>query len=380
MLVKTATIRPFTRDDVPAVADLWQKVFRHSSRPASPSLRAYFEQVFCENPWQDPSLPSLVYESQRDDQVIGFLGVLPRRMTFNGQPIRVAVATQLMVDATKRRGFTAIELMRRFFAGPQDLSFSDGANETARQVWERAGGTVSPLYSLEWTRALRPAAFLLSRLARSASGAGHERRAPLAAICRWAASPLDCLAGRLSLAGGSCPLPEGLSIEPATPEALYSCVAARAARYALAPDYDPASWRWLLTRAAQARAFGTLLGRVVRDANDQIGGWFIYYARPDHIAQVLQVGAGTLPADCVLSCLFHDACRQGAIALSAQADPLTLDVLSANRCRLTCPGFGVLVQSRSSELLNAIHRGHAMLTRLEGEWWLRLGIDRRSDW
>ncbi|MGE5609154.1 MAG: GNAT family N-acetyltransferase, partial [Bacillota bacterium] len=112
MLLKTTRIRAFAREDVPEVARLWLRSFRHSDQTPSPDLQAYFDEVFFENPWYDPALPSLVYQNDRD-QIIGFLGVMPRPMWFQDRLIRVAVATQLMVDP-HHRGFAALELLRRF--------------------------------------------------------------------------------------------------------------------------------------------------------------------------------------------------------------------------------------------------------------------------
>ena len=374
MIMKIGGVRPFTAEDIPAVADLWQRSFRHTDRPASEELRRYFRQIFFESPWVDPDLPCLVYEAERH-AVIGFLGVLPRPMVFRGRPIRMAVATQLMVDPTRRRGFAALDLFRTFLAGQQDLSYSDGANEHAHAIWERAGGDTARLYCLEWTRSLRPAQSINRRIR------SHKRLEALA----WAAKPacvaFDALATRISHSPLRLPPPPAtLRQEDLTAKGLFAALAEIQPAPALAPRYDVRSLEWLLDRAAEARSLGELRGALVRDETDELAGWYLYYAKGGQAAHVLQIGAEPGAFSSVLDCLVHDAWRTGAIAVSGQLDPRFLEKLHDKRCRLACLGAGVLVHARDPDISAAVHRGDAFLSRLEGEWWLRLGIDRRMDW
>jgi hypothetical protein len=81
-------------------------------------------------------------------------------MRFFGEPVTVAVASQLMVGPEKRRPFAPMELLRKYFSGNQDLSFSDGANPVAQNIWEAAGGSTAMRYSSVWTRVLRPTEYI----------------------------------------------------------------------------------------------------------------------------------------------------------------------------------------------------------------------------
>src|SRR5439155_1097840 len=132
-----------------------------SERDSPDRLAHYLEQIFCRHPWADEELTSLVYEDERG-RVAGFLGIIPRPLRFQGEPVRAAVATQLMV-APERRGLVGRRLMRTFLTGPQDLSLSDTANEVGRRLWESLGGSVSLIHSLAWTRTLRPCRHLAGR-------------------------------------------------------------------------------------------------------------------------------------------------------------------------------------------------------------------------
>jgi hypothetical protein len=166
-------IRIFEESHIPDVAALELKVFRGKRHPAGFALQKYFHRIFFDNPWRDAELPSLVYI--QNEKITGFVGVIPRRMVFRGRPVRVAVATQFMVDHEESRGFPGLELIRRLFSGPQDLSLTDGATEAAYTVWTACGARAAQLYSLEWTRLLRPLQYFRGlappRLQRSALGA-----------------------------------------------------------------------------------------------------------------------------------------------------------------------------------------------------------------
>src|SRR5437763_11426325 len=148
-----AKIRPFRLDDIPGVVALRRKSFRHSERPAAAALGAYFEHVFFRNPWRDETLPSLVYVDP-SGRPVGFLGVVPRRATFRGEVLRVAVTTQLMADP-EHRGVAAIELIQALLAAGPDLCFADLANDASRRLWEGLGGDVALVPSLAWTPPLR---------------------------------------------------------------------------------------------------------------------------------------------------------------------------------------------------------------------------------
>jgi hypothetical protein len=109
---------------------------------------------------------------------------------------------------------------------------------------------------------------------------------------------------------------------------------------------------------------------VVRDTKGEIIGWYLYYVKPGGVAQVLQFGGKAQSIGQVLNHLFYQAWRQGAVAISGQMEPKFALELSRNRCRFSWPG-GVVVQSRNQGILNSIYRGDAVLTRLDGEWWMR---------
>ncbi len=356
-------VRAFRLEDIPEVAALWLRSFHGRTGSTEEGVRRYFREVFFDHPFRDPSLPSLVYEDE--GRAVGFIGALPRQMLFRGEKIKAVVATQLMVEPGPGRGLAALDLHRALFSGPQDLTFSDGANEPAQRIWERAGGQVTQLYSLEWTRVLRPASFARDRLE-------HRTRSSTLNAAMPVFEAADAIARRLPI-GFSQPPPSRMVEEVGSAETILAIVLR--GTQSLRPAYDHASLSWLLAKARETKKHGTLRSRCIRDASGAPVGWYVYYAKPFGVSQVLQFGGKRSAIPDVLRSLFRDAWNEGSVAVSGQAEPLFLKELTDQRSTFKCRSLGALAQSRHTEVLSAIHRGDSLLTRLDGEWWLRFSAD-----
>ena len=348
------------------VAALWMRCFRHAQAPAPESLKRYFVDVLLENPWFDAELAPLVLEHR--GEVAGFIGRMCRPMIFRGRPIRCAVATQLMVDPQRKLGFAALELVRAMQGGPQDLCYSDGANDNSQRIWERGGGQSSRLLSFEWKRSLRPMQSFALKLG---------DHGPMAAMARVTSGMFDACSVNLLPRLFHKPQ-QKLCREPADARLILPLLQQVSAGAALAPVYTLESYDWLLRTAAQAQAFGPLRSVLVRDADKTPIGWFVYFVQRGRVARVLQAGATYGKGRCVLKELFRDAWEQDAAVVTGQLDPLLLTELSNAHCEFTCKSMGVLVHAKDVELLSAFNGGDAFLSRLEGEWWMRFGIDRAA--
>ena len=346
------------------VAALWMRCFRHAETPAPESLKRYFVDVLLDNPWFDAELAPLVLEHR--GEVAGFIGRMCRPMLFRGRPIRCAVATQLMVDPERKLGFAALELVRAMQGGPQDLCYSDGANDASQRIWERGGGQASRLLSFEWKRSLRPMQSFALRLG---------EHGPMAALARVTLGTFDACSVRLLPRFYHKPQ-QKLSREPADARLILPLLQQVSSRAALSPVYTIESYDWILRTAAQAQAFGPLRSVVVRDADKTPIGWFVYFVQRNRVARVLQAGATYGRGKSVLSELLRDAWEQDAAVVTGQLDPLLLTELSNVQCEFSCKSMGVLVHAKDAELLSAFNAGDAFLSRLEGEWWMRFGIDR----
>lgn len=319
--------RAFTQNDIPQVAELHQKVFGGGVQSPLEPLSSYLNEVFFQNPWHDRSLSSLVHE--RDEgNIVGFLGVIPRRLVMKGRSLRVAVSTQFMVENSNRNRLASLKLLQAFFSGPQDLSFADGANESSRRIWKTLGGAEIPIYSICWTRTLRPR-MPQSRLSHSA----------------------------LHLSEDDLDITTLLDNLPRLSRAV-----------SLRPEYDHVLLEWLLGVAKKKRKHGPLLKRVLRNAEGEVEGWYVYYLNVGGTSQVLQLVTSPQSFSTVLEHLFSSVWRQGSTAVSGRLEPQYLHEFSRQHCRFSA-GSAVLVQTRDQELLEAIYKGDAVLSRLDGEWW-----------
>lgn len=318
-------IRPFRREDIPGVVTLRRHVFRLSERESPSDLADYLDLTFFGSPWCDHAFPSWVYQDERG-AVGGFVGVLPRPMTWRGRPILAAVATQLMV-APGVMVPVGLRLAQAFFSGAQDLSIADCANQAAYRLWKTLGGIASPGRRLVWRRRLE----------------GHLDR------------------------------PVGTCITTLDPAELLPCMIDVLSAHCLAPAYDLRSLTWLLSLASAKKQFGSLSGGVVRDSAGAAIGWVLYYpGGKQGRAEVLQMGSIPGARGLLLDHAMWQARSRGARELSGRVEPPFRSALAAAQCEFTTTGPWVLLKADDPDLLADLEPGRddAFLSRLDGEWWL----------
>jgi hypothetical protein len=365
-----SSVRPFTVNDIPQVVKLFQKVFFNNggTAPSSPKLDAYFEETFFHNPCAEKGaeeeIPSLVYEAG-DGDIVGFIGIIPRRMLLNGQPIRAASSMHFMAEPGNRSSLAGVQLLKAFFSGPQDLSLTVSAGAVGRKIWEALGGATALAYSINWVRLLRPSRYMLRILARK-----HALLRLLAALLRPLCPIVDAIASRaLSHRFGK---PDATLHETdLDQETLLAGITQFPSGYALRPDYDPGALFWLLEKADQLARPGELRKIALRDADGELVGWYLYELTPDGMGEVLQVVGRKKSFGEVLNHLFYHGWRNGAIALSGRLDPRFSQEFSDKYCFFNCDGPWTLTHSSKPEVLQAIYQGDLFLTRLEGEWPMR---------
>jgi len=356
-------IRACTVDDIPAVARMFQKAFRDPSAAAPPALESYLRELFLEHPWRDPDTSSRVYVDT-DGSVQGFIGVLPIRMSFHGQPVRAALASSLMVDNPAEHPLAGARLLRSYLAGPQDLCVSETSNAIAQGMWERVGGRSIAEYSMEWLRPLRPAGLGVALI---------EQRLPAAKIVRPPAAIADrVLAWMAPSLSWPAPLPPSIyTAADVDDEALIEQIPRFAAHYALRPDWDRATLAFFLRHAARKGRYGELYRRMVYGRNKTPVGCYLYYGRPRQIAFVLQVLALPEAVDAVVASLLSHAAQQRCVAVRGRTQPHLLDALLRHRC-VFFQRSSTTVYTGNADLLSAIRSGDAFIIGLAGESWTRL--------
>ena len=319
-----------------------------------------------QNPWRDPALPSWVAEE--GGRIVGFMGIVPRRMLLHGKPVRVAVGCQFMVDPDERHSLTALQLLRKFMSGPQDIALADGAREEAGRLWKAAGGRISALYGLHWVRVLRPARSLLQLIA------SRGRLGRLAFLGAPMASLVDVCATRY---GPLRPKPQ-LDEEELDARALLAGIEDVSKGLALRPSYDLGTLEWLLEQVKTKKRHGAFHGRLVREPDGRVAGWFMYYLN-GRMSQVVQIGARTQRFEAVLEQLFHHAWSRGAVALEGRMEPRLARVLSERHCFFHDRASVTLIHARDPAMLHPLVEGDAFFSRLEGEWWMRFSGDVGAD-
>jgi hypothetical protein len=342
---------------------MFQKAFRDQRRSAPASLESYLRELFLEHPWRDPDMDSRVFVGP-DGNVCGFIGVLPVRMSFDGQPIRAALASSLVVENPAESPMAGARLLRSYLTGPQDLCVSETSNPTARGMWERMGGRSIAGYSMEWLRVMRPAGFGVAMA---------EEKFSAARILRPVASLADRLIARVRENPFRCPeLPATCySDADVNEEALLEHIPRFAQNYALHPEWDRTSLAWFLRHAAHKSRHGTLYRRMVYGRNKAPVGCYLYFGRPGGIAWVLQVLALTEATDAVLTNLMAHAAMADCVAVRGRTQPQLLDSLLRNRCILLQHSV-TTIYSKNRDLLAAIRSGDAFIIGLAGEGWTRL--------
>jgi hypothetical protein len=363
-------ILAFREEHAPDAAALYLRVMRgRKGGGRSKALEDYFCEVLLANPWTSPDFPSLIcYEA---GAAIGFLGVVPRPMLFRGRPIRAAVTSPFMVDRQLHRGPAAFELMSRFFRGPQDLSYVDGAAEATHIIWAAMGAHAANSWSFNWLRPLRPLHALKNYVDRAAGPLGLAGRAVMAAV-----SPMDNMLAQMPVKALRRP-ESTYESRPATVDEIFQCIQEIGWREPLTPAYDMESFRWLISQIAALRnTAGELRMATVYSPDGVLSGWCLYTCKPGGPAGVLQIGVRRRDQfDLVLRALFRDAWSDGASSVKGQATPCYLVNLTENYCLFRHPNTSVMFQSRDKDIADAIHEGKAALSRLDGECWMRFAFD-----
>lgn len=356
-------VRPLEARDIPGVVRLHSRVYGEKYRGRERELQADLERIFLDNPWYTEDLPSLVYEACTGE-LIGCVGVLPRPMWFKGRRITAAVTHSFMVEPGQRATLAAVHLVRRFFSGGQDLSLAE-VNNLSRRIWESAGGNSSLLYSLSWTRPLRPSRYVLSFL--------KNRGLPAAAswlldpVCRF----MDMLTPHISGKPFQLQEPEDAMGGDLNADTFCDSLPQFTEDRALKPLYDSRASDWLMRALAANDRYGVLHKTVVQDAAGRVKGWYLYFIKANGVAEVVQLVASKEHIDTVLDHLFFHAKQQGAIAVAGQMDPAFFRNLSEKYCVFHhASDSWLMLHSRDPEILRTIEAGQAFITRMEGEWWI----------
>jgi hypothetical protein len=362
------SVRPVAESDIPQVAELYWSYMRRRKGSAPPGLQPFLQELYFKNPFSDSAVPSLVYED-KSGKIVGFLGGIVRKMSVGGRSIRAAFGGNLVVHPEARSGVAAPRLLGTFLAADHDLVMTDSANQITRKILERLRFRTIPAMNIHWARPLRPSYLGVYAMSR-ATGRAISNGIRLAAkpFC----SLVDSMAARLSISPfrqTKSPL-HGSELDL---ETLLQCLVEFRKGYSLWAEYDLPSLQWLVSFMERRPARGALRKVVVRNSNQKIVGWYIYYVKRGAVAEVVQIGGEQKLTKDILGHLFYDAWKHGAVALHGMVDIRRMADFSDQGCFFTCRGGWTIARSGKPEVLEAMERGDAFLSRLDGEWALDPG-------
>ncbi len=352
-------IRPIAPHEIPQIAELYRLVDRSDWRIAAAEVPVWLRRILLGDPWADPEIPTLVHV-ESSGEITAFIGSHVRRMRFDGRTIRLAVCGPLIVHPKARNRAVGPRLWRRYLEGPQELTTTDGASDEMRQIFELIGGQMLHPSSIVWARVFRPFEFV---------GRRALRRRPRAGAVGAGVSPvLDQIVAR-TVPYFAAPQGHDTRSEPLTPQLLLEHLPVVARSLRLFPDYDEPYLDWLFAELHHNRTWGTPVRRLVRDRQGRVLGWFVYYLLDGSGCRVLQVASADRRAADVLEALFSDAVQRGGAAVQGRVEPRLLAAL-AQRGSVFRYSARSLVHSKDPELLAVLGAGQALLTRLEGDWWM----------
>jgi hypothetical protein len=353
-------IRSLCHDDLSQVISLYRTHLAVPNVAGDDELRTAFEQVFLGEPLSDPSIPSLVFEGS-DGEIVGFIGSLVHRMRFEQRTVRLACSSSLVVSPKARQFGAGGLLLRKYLAGPQDLTMTDTAGSATEQMWKRLGGSQYHLGSVSWLHLLRPV--------RAAVGLklwhrGRHQWLPMARpLCR----PLDAVYSRFDKADGMNDV-EKLTEEPLSPQLLIDHLRLGPQRFDLWPDYDAKSLGLLFDQIGRSRSNGQLVKNFVRDARGQPLGWYTASLLPSDIYRVLGLAATPGNEELLFRHVLRKAKDLNAAAVAGRLEPWLLEVLPRRTMMVSRVRF--LIHSRDEAICDAVRSSKALLTGLESDVWL----------
>ncbi len=350
-------IRPLERADLPAVAALYAEFVGWDPAATVPGLADYFARTLLDHPRADPEIPALVYEDDNDG-VVGIMGSHARPFTFRDRTVRLAFTGPLIVAPAHRpRGIGAL-LLRRYVAGPQDMTANDRVLDQVHSMWERLGGVTDTGRSIGWAYTLGPAGLAASAVARRAS---RRERAPGGALLARA----DKLAARRRI-----PQPATGTSQPLTDAALLDLLDRLKRPYPLRPAFDDDFLAFLRHEMDLVNVGARVERRLIQDDAGKPLGAYVMYVTPGWLAEVVAIVARPDDSGLILDHLLRDAATAGAVEVRGRFEPQLLPHLRERRLRLTHTDW-TMVQSKDHELVATALSSRALLTRLDGEWWMR---------
>ncbi|OHV79750.1 GNAT family N-acetyltransferase [Ensifer sp. LCM 4579] len=360
-----ASIRAMERADLPAVARLFNKVFRQRDRDAGDDLIRYLDAVFFGSPHYAPEHGSVVHKSS-DGRIDSAILSVPMEFTVHERRMVARLLCAFMVDG--RAGAAgAARLARTVRAARQEMCFSDSSSPVSADHCTAGGGIILPIQSLEWRRAFRP-------LAAAALLAGRQMpllaSGPVIVAFGWVDRALR--RWRSSLKAESI---AGCRTEAASLDAFFECAAPMLERFSVRPSWSKREFDWLVSIASRNRSLGTLQCRIVRSDNGRAIGAFLFFGKARRVAQVLNILCEAGRELDVTTAMFASLDEDGYAVAAGMGQPFLMNAISRQRwLSFRHRGYFCMV-TRHAEIKEAALGNDIYIGGLASESWSRLLTD-----
>nr|WP_244514770.1 GNAT family N-acetyltransferase [Ensifer sp. LCM 4579] len=353
------------RADLPAVARLFNKVFRQRDRDAGDDLIRYLDAVFFGSPHYAPEHGSVVHKSS-DGRIDSAILSVPMEFTVHERRMVARLLCAFMVDG--RAGAAgAARLARTVRAARQEMCFSDSSSPVSADHCTAGGGIILPIQSLEWRRAFRP-------LAAAALLAGRQMpllaSGPVIVAFGWVDRALR--RWRSSLKAESI---AGCRTEAASLDAFFECAAPMLERFSVRPSWSKREFDWLVSIASRNRSLGTLQCRIVRSDNGRAIGAFLFFGKARRVAQVLNILCEAGRELDVTTAMFASLDEDGYAVAAGMGQPFLMNAISRQRwLSFRHRGYFCMV-TRHAEIKEAALGNDIYIGGLASESWSRLLTD-----
>jgi hypothetical protein len=347
------TIEPFRDTDAESVALMSKEYFPDKGRASTDTICRVLRYQYLNND-KDRKPASIVCRDSKGNMA-GFLGVTTIPFNYRGGVITGAYASDFMISMDARNSFMAFNMLREFLSGPQDFSFTDDANQTSRQLWERLGGFTAFSQSIYYKTPVRPVSFLTRLFVK-------EWNRVLGYTIHKSSFFADMVFGGLHVPRFR-PEPVDVSYQPLSPDDLIKLMDLHMRGYNLHPILTKNGAKYYLDLIEMEKQYGLLYKAAVAD-NSGYAGWFAYYINSKGICSVLFSESLKGRDDLLFKSLVWHAYQKGGVELSGRLNPVQAGSWISHNSLLLPGRFWAMVYTKEKELLSELLTDKAFLRRI----------------
>jgi hypothetical protein len=358
-------VRPMRRDDVPAVEVVLNSAFKKTGLDRNFDFGAYVETLFFSSPAFDPEYGSVVYDAG-ESGVTSVILAVPMRFVVNGKTI---TARLLCAFASKGKlgALGAARLSRGMRATKHDMLFSDTASPVSADHWLAIGGSMLPMESLQWHKALKPFSAIALRM---------PRRSPLVKS-RPGLMALGFVDRILrSWKKGIRPNEvAGTTVRPVDFETFRRNALTMIERFSVRPEWSHEEFHWLIEMSKTNDTLGELSSLTIENAEGRVIGAALFFGQAGRTAYVLNLVCDAGRENDVLGALFRHFDDENYAHVTGMSQPFLMNALyRQNHVTFHHRGYFCMA-TRDEALKDRALAGDIYIGGLSSESWSKLITD-----